>query len=371
VGRVVKFETTPLNITFAVNRVHSLWHLASEEFGKWALGTITEQGDPQQLSILKERLDSLAISYIDTQPILSGKSRVAIDSLPKRIKHVAMLIPRKVVTDTVGDKRRFGRLAKQAGVEGVVVPRTFESAAEALNALGSPTKSPNSDLMFIKLTSGSGGKEVEPIATKDLAKFLHARGGLKRGELIQEGVEPLALHNGRKLVIRSYFIVYDGALYVCHHAGAIVHGLQFDSAESLYEVHVGHKHPDTIMEDLYEVTGESSGTKWMAAIIVAAKQAGPMFEKVVKASAKDSLRYHVFGVDVLPKTTGDVMFVESNIFPYVPDDAHHVRAYASVLRLLYGVQKGVGEVDDDLTLVWRIPRSSVQDWDTGEKRSEL
>jgi hypothetical protein len=274
-----------------------------------------------------------------------------------------LLVSRKTVTDTVGDKRAFGRLAKQVGVEGIVVPRTFENAAEAIETLANPTRSSNSKLVFVKTTSGSGGKEVDPVATNDLAAFLTARGGLKRGELIQEGVEGLALHDGKKLVIRSFFIVYGGALYVSHHTIAIVHGLKFDASKATHEVHVDHNHPDTIMGGVDDIIGPANGAKWRAAIIKAARLAGPMFERVVAETAADNLRYHVFGVDVLPRNAGDVMFVESNIFPYMPNKSNKVEMALAVFRLLFGVQKGGGDEDDELTKVWEwsaVPSSPSQ-----------
>jgi hypothetical protein len=115
---------------------------------------------------------------------------------------------------------------------------------------------------------------------------LELRGGLKRHELIQEGVEGLALHNGKKLVIRSHFIVHGGALYVSHILVAIVHGLKFDTSTATHAVHVDHVHPDTMFGDLKDLVGDADinmkwladNMKWLAAIVAAAKLAGPMFE---------------------------------------------------------------------------------------------
>lgn len=49
-------------------------------------------------------------------------------------------------------------------------------------------------------------------------------------EIIQEEVAHPALHQGRKFMIRSYFIVFGGVLYVSKHAGCILHGLPYDLA---------------------------------------------------------------------------------------------------------------------------------------------
>jgi hypothetical protein len=304
-------------------------------------------------------MQSLAVSYIDTFAIASSGARGgggrSPDSLPKRITSVALLIPRKLVINTVGDKRRFGRMAKLAGVEGIVVPRTFESTEEAMRSLVGVANSSSSSLVFIKPSASSGGRGVEPVATKELAKYLEARGGLKRGELIQEGVDDLALHEGKKFVIRSFFIVYGGALYVSHHAMAIVHGLPFETSSASREIHVDHHHPGRISDNLKAVLGDDDSAKWITAIIKAATLAGPMFERVVAESAKDNLRYHVFGVDVLPKASGAAMLVECNIMPSADKTDPQDLMAVSVLRLLFGVVKGDGEVDDEMTKVWTAP----------------
>jgi hypothetical protein len=369
-GIPIRFKKSSSGITVAANKGQSLWRGAAEEFGVWARATLAKQQDPEKMRILKERMRSLALSYVDTYSINRGKSWIDVDSLPKGITSVALLIPRKVVTDTVGDKLHFGQLAKQVGVEGVVVPRTFESAAEALGALTGPTNSSKSNIVFVKSSTGTAGKEVEPVAIHGLAAFLAARGGLKRGELIQEEVDGLALHQGRKFVIRSWFIVHGGALYVSHHAFAIVHGQKYDASTASRDVHVDHDHPDTAAGDLKVFTGEAGRAKWVAAIIAAAKLAGPMFESVVAATAKDNLLYHVFGVDVIPKATGDVMFVECNIFPHMGVERPKDSMAFSVLRLLYGVLQGADEGDDEMTKVWSLPPRLVPKWERGQ-RSEL
>jgi hypothetical protein len=93
--------------------------------------------------------------------------------------------------------------------------------------------------------------------------------------------------------------------------------------------------------------------------------------RVVGETARDNLQYHVFGVDVLPRATGDVMFVECNIFPNIPERIHNNIMATSVLRMIYGVQKGNGAFDDDLTKVWTLPQSSLRGWDNSGFRTEL
>jgi hypothetical protein len=64
------------------------------------------------------------------------------------------------------------------------------------------------------------------------------------------------------------------------------------------------------------------------------------------------------------------MFVESNVFPGMRIRRTKARMALSVLRLLYGLLQGDGEVDDEMTKVWSLPSPRVPKWET-ERRSEL
>jgi hypothetical protein len=64
------------------------------------------------------------------------------------------------------------------------------------------------------------------------------------------------------------------------------------------------------------------------------------------------------------------MFVESNVFPGLRIRPPKARMALSVLRLLYGVLQGDGEVDDEMTKVWSLPPPRVSRWES-ERRSEL
>ena len=61
------------------------------------------------------------------------------------------------------------------------------------------------------------------------------------------------------------------------------------------------------------------------------------------------------GVDALPKADGTVMLIESNTIPSMEINRPKLQMAQSVLRLLFGVLKGGGEVDEDMTQVWTLP----------------
>ena len=79
---------------------------------------------------------------------------------------------------------------------------------------------------------------------------------------------------------------------------------------------MGHRQAGVVKDDLTALFGEGANAKWIDAIVKAARQAGPMFERVVASTATDGkLLYAVHGIDALPKAGGGAMLIESNIFP--------------------------------------------------------
>lgn len=80
---------------------------------------------------------------------------------------MARVLPKRM-TDYIDNKRSYGRLARQAGVEGTdsAVPRTFDTTADAIKVLGSDPAA--SKYVFIKDVYGAGGLGVTVRRTADL-----------------------------------------------------------------------------------------------------------------------------------------------------------------------------------------------------------
>lgn len=99
---------------------------------RWAAA----KGDAVKIK-LQRKLAHIAVTYIMTT---TGEKRddgmfLDLASTPEfdAVTAIARVLPKRI-TDYIDDKRTYGRVAKQAGVEGTesAVPRTFESTADAL-----------------------------------------------------------------------------------------------------------------------------------------------------------------------------------------------------------------------------------------------
>ena len=166
-----RLEKTSMGLFVAANRPGG-WTSAADNFARWALAVADARGTAA-LKVLQRRFETFALSYIDTYN--GGFLDLNTSSTPSSIVDVAELVDRKVVAWTLDDKLNYARTAKALGLEGTVVPRTFESLPEATAALAGGAEK----LLFVKSAGGSGGREVEAVLSTDLPAFLDARGGLK------------------------------------------------------------------------------------------------------------------------------------------------------------------------------------------------
>ena len=176
---------------------------------------------------LKKKLAYTAVTYIMTTTGEGRDTGMFLDlaDTPEfdAVTVVIRVLPKRM-TDYIDDKRIFGRLAKQAGVEGAnsAVPRTFESVADAVKVLGADPAA--SKHVFIKDTYGSCGTGVHVELTKNLKSKDFKLGD---HQIIQEGVTNFALFEGRTVKIRAFFIAYRGRLYLSTYWNFHKHVLEF------------------------------------------------------------------------------------------------------------------------------------------------
>ena len=134
-----------------------------------------------------------------------------------------------------------------------------------------------------------------------------------------------------------------------------------------YDIHVQHtpsKGVDVSHDYLEATVGQAAKDRWIAAIVDAATAAGPLFSDAIAntapggAEGKGKLRYHMFGMDALPKSDGTVSLLECNVFPYLMSTPEfkgaHFPVIEGIFRLFFDMKKGGGEVDDEMTKVWPL-----------------
>ena len=351
------------------------------ELKRWA----ATQGEAMEQK-LKGAIEHVAVTYIMTDGSLDrGRSKghyLDAASIPDQITAIARLLP-KAMTDEIDDKRTFGRLAKEAGVEGTVVPRTFESAAEAFEVLAADPAA--SDIVFVKSAHGSGGDAITVERTTDLKTLI-----LPRHHIIQEGVTSKSREVYK---LRAFVIVHGGKLYLSKNfhgyrdegtptpemlAAYSPEMLAFVSSRNLTAQHVNQHWDSTIDRHTFwaKMGGRAIAAaeaphrqEWTASMAAATKRMAPMFKLLVTATANDPYRYHLLGIDVIPREDHSVRIIEVNPFPgvhwdhmnfsgidfdFLPEDQKFERnevckeqngAFVSILKLLFGMPFEDGLID--------------------------
>lgn len=91
----------------------------------------------------------------------------------------------------------------------------------------------------------------------------------------------------------------------------------------------------------------------------------PMFDKILAATLDDPHRYHIFGLDAIPREDNSAQIIEINPFPNIAlqqdlssstasnlqasQDVVYTPLLASVFRLLFGMQ----DQEDFIELNWK------------------
>ena len=122
--------------------IDKVFELAASAILRWA----EAKGNAAKMK-LQKKMTSLAITYImtlsgettQTRGFADGGMLLDLASTPEfeALTGIARVLPKRL-TNYIDDKRNYGRLARQAGLEGTdsnsAVPRTFESTADAIEA---------------------------------------------------------------------------------------------------------------------------------------------------------------------------------------------------------------------------------------------
>lgn len=357
-----RLHLLPSGMLFATTRGYRV--AAVFERGILELQRQTALESPEAVKTLRQKLNHIAVTYAcqfcdGATPTGTGR-KLSFVGIPERISVIVQLV-HKLTTDYIDDKQVFGRLARQAGVEGTVVPRTFASTAEAIKVLTADPAA--SEVVFIKPIGGAGGKAVRCMRVADLHSVQ-----IGKHDIIQEGATNFALLRERKWTIRAYVVIHNGRLYVSRHFNGFKHATPYNpSAVDLDEQHISNGHTEAHRKATsFETAGgrlvgpsdfDDNGTAWTEAVINAVKRMAPMFGKITAATKHDPYRYLVLGIDAIPRLGGDVQIIEVNPYPNLsafedqspdfgnPDQKtcemytrEKVRLLASVFRLIFGMQ---------------------------------
>lgn len=197
---------------------------------------------------------------------------------------------------------------------------------------------------------------------------------LGQHQIIQEDVTKVALVEGRRVKIRIHIIAYRGKLYLSKYWVALKHSAVFNpdnealNSQELQQQFISQLFVQKGYRSKKEYWEKNGGFKliaedaplrkeWTASIAAAVTSMIPMFNPILAATEDDPYRYHVFGLDGIPREDDSVQIIEVNPFPDLRYDngergdrlidgtCFKTRMLASVIRLLFEMET---EIPDDL-----------------------
>ena len=200
----------------------------------------------------------------------------------------------------LSDKRKCSNLIKELKLY-KYYPKTYDNLSE-INII------PIDKLFFIKEIYSTGGKGVKCLSGKDLLNYK-----INKNEIIQEGLQNLKLIDNKKFVIRAYIIIFNNNFYLSKHMFVIVHGKDYDSKSSAYDVQIKHegyinKASAIKMYPLHETEYSS----YIYKIRDALKNMKELFKPIINNSNN---QFIIIGPDILITNKDEIKFIEFNTLP--------------------------------------------------------
>jgi len=200
----------------------------------------------------------------------------------------------------LSSKRECSNLIKKLKLN-KYYPKTYNNLSEINNIS-------TDKLYFVKEIYSTGGKGVECVSGKELLNYK-----INKNQIIQEGVQNLKLIDNKKFVIRAYIIIENNKIYLSKHMFVVVHGKDYDSKSSAYDIQVKHegyanKESAIKMYPLHETAYSS----YIYKIRDALKNMKELFEPITNNSND---QFIIIGPDILITDEDEIKFIEFNTLP--------------------------------------------------------
>ena len=136
---------------------------------------------------------------------------------------------------------------------------------------------------------------------------------INKNEIIQEGVINLKLIDNKKFVIRAYIIIFNNKMYLSYHSLCIVHGKEYDSKNTSYDIQIKHDGyaNKTSKIKIYSLH-ETKYSSYIYKIRDALMNIKELFIPIINNSKN---KYIIIGPDILITDKDEIKFIEFNTFP--------------------------------------------------------
>lgn len=240
------------------------------------------------------------------------------------------LIERSIY-NTLESKSALNKLVKVHRVA-ELFPATYTRVSEALAHTGKV------GVWFVKPAHLSGGRGIQVVAAENLSGF-----DLPRHHIIQEGIENIALIQGKKFTCRIYVFIWNKGLYHFDEGFALIHAPAFRSGSTDYAVQVDHRGFQEDREGgvrMVPLSALDIGPRILDRSARAVLKLRPVFDQALAASS--ALEYIILGIDLLLLNNGEIRFIEINAIPnfiHSPqvNEQVNVPLFAHVMRMVYGL----------------------------------
>lgn len=193
-------------------------------------------------------------------------------------------------------------------------------------------------IWFSKPVHLSGGRGIECLSSAKLDEYK-----LPKENILQQGVQNLALIEDRKFTARIYVLVWNQQLWLFDEGFVLLHGVLFDPASIDYGVHVDHRgyeKPDSAVE-MRLLSSLSDFENHWSTIQSATVSLKPLLQEAQAASSQN--RYMLLGIDFLLQNDGNVQFIEVNATPNFVhsatiNDQLNIPFFTEVLKQICGLE---------------------------------
>lgn len=235
------------------------------------------------------------------------------------------------IYNNLESKSTLNGLVTKNNISGVF-PATYNSVREAIAHQGAV------DIWFIKPSHLSGGRGIQVVSNEQLPGFK-----LPQYNIIQEGIENIALIKGRKFTSRIYVLIWNKTLFLFDEGFILIHGPLYIPGSIDYAVQVDHKGFQEDVEGGVDMKPLSQLTIFGDLLkkgTAALHQLSPVFKESLKASSQ--LRYILLGIDFLVLKNDGIRFIEINAIPNFVhssaiNDQVNIPLFTHMMRLVYGL----------------------------------
>ena len=293
------------------------------EFANWTINNLPED----QQSKVKNLKKTSIFSYVDTYTPVKVPHIIG--------KRVISLIERSK-TNYLGNKLELGNIITRHGLFDYA-PRTFTTINDALVSIDPKT----SPVVYVKLRSGSSGRQVKCIATDDLKNF-----NLPQHYIIQEAVSDILLFDKRKLEFRFYILIHDKKIYLSTRGFSYVHsGREYDPTSTDWQEQVNKvngtyitKTDDRNIIRVMSMEEMLHYKRHINELAIMIKGLGPVFQSAIDET--DDKQYQLLGCDSISTPDFKMKLIEINSFPNLThvepliNEKVNSRVFASMMLLL-------------------------------------